>query len=72
MVLVDVLREQRLRVSHGVDDQFCIGHADESGDIHARFLHAGALGDGMALSFNRGKMDWFRGTGLKRKRSLWR
>jgi hypothetical protein len=31
-----------------------------------------ALGDGMLPSFNRGKMDWFRGIGLKRKRSLWR
>jgi hypothetical protein len=30
-----------LRVSHGVDDQFFVGHADESGDIHARFLCAG-------------------------------
>jgi hypothetical protein len=34
---LDVLGEQRLRIAHGMDDQFLIGHADESGDVHARF-----------------------------------
>jgi hypothetical protein len=67
-----VFREQRLRVSHGVDDQFFVGHADESGDIHARFLRAGSAWRRDGTEFNRGKMDWFRRTSLTRKRSLWR
>jgi hypothetical protein len=49
-----------------------VGHADESGDIHARFLCAGSAWRRGATEFNRGKMDWFRRTGLKRKRSLTR
>jgi hypothetical protein len=40
---LDVLIEQRLRVAHGVDDEFLIGHADESGDVHSGCLRAGRL-----------------------------
>jgi hypothetical protein len=32
-----------LGVAHSVDDQFFIGRADETGDVHARFLPRGRL-----------------------------
>jgi hypothetical protein len=69
---LDVLRKQRLRIAHCLDDQLVISHADESGDVHGRFLRAGALGDGIALSVNCDEMDWFPRTNLKNGKSLWR
>jgi hypothetical protein len=41
-----------------MDDQFLIGHADESGDVHARFPSPQPVG-AMLPGFNRGNVDWF-------------
>jgi hypothetical protein len=55
-----------LRIAHGMDDQFLIGHADESGDVHARFPSPQPVG-AMLPGFNRGNVDWFPCPWLKRR-----
>src|SRR5882757_9112216 len=48
-----------------MDDQFLIGHADESGDVHARFPSPQPVGAKLP-GFNRGNLDWFHAYALKR------
>src|SRR5258705_9122971 len=49
-----------------MDDEFLIGHADESGDVHTRFPSPQPFG-AMLPGFNRGKVDWFHAYALKRR-----
>jgi hypothetical protein len=49
-----------------MDDEFLIGHADESGDVHARFPSPQPVG-AMLPGFNRGNVDWFHAHALKRR-----
>jgi hypothetical protein len=62
---LDVLGEQRLRIAHCMDDQFCVGHTDESGDVHGRFLCAGRLAPRSHRASIAAK--WIGSTGLRQR-----